>query len=56
MATGLRPPSWIFENLKISGNSPCGFEVGHQISKGSIKQFKRYPDLKIPKWRAILHF
>jgi hypothetical protein len=24
-------PNWILVNLNISGNSPCGSEVGHQI-------------------------
>jgi hypothetical protein len=23
--------NWIWVNLNILGNSPCGFEVGHQI-------------------------
>jgi hypothetical protein len=33
-------PNWIFVNLNISGNSPCGSEVGHQISKESVERFK----------------
>jgi hypothetical protein len=39
-----------FENVKIGGISPCGFEVGHQTSKGSVKRFKSYRDYKNPRW------
>jgi hypothetical protein len=58
MAEGLRPPSWtpswILVNLNILGNSYCGSEVGHQISKGSIERFKRYRALKNSKMAAGL--
>jgi hypothetical protein len=46
MAAGLRPPSWIFLNKKNAGNSPCGFKVAHQISKGSVERFKSYRNFK----------
>jgi hypothetical protein len=42
-------PNWIFVNLNISGNSPCGSEVGHQISKESVERFRSYRDLKKSK-------
>jgi hypothetical protein len=29
-----------------AGNIPCGSEVGHQISKGSVKRFKSYHSFK----------
>jgi hypothetical protein len=35
-------PNWILVNLNISGNSPCGSEAGHQISKESVERFKSY--------------
>jgi hypothetical protein len=50
MADGLRPPSWILENLNIAGNSPNWSEVGYQISKGLVERFKSYRDLKNPRW------
>jgi hypothetical protein len=48
MAAGLRPPTWIFENLKVSGNSFCGSKVDHQISKGSLKK-----GLKVARFSKI---
>jgi hypothetical protein len=39
-------PNWIFVILSISGNSPCGSEVGHQISKESVERFKSYRNFK----------
>jgi hypothetical protein len=36
------------EHNKI--NCPFGTELGHKISKGSVKRFKSYRDLKNPRW------
>jgi hypothetical protein len=43
----LRPPFWIFENLK---DSPWWSEVGHQISKRSVERLKSYRGFKNPRW------
>jgi hypothetical protein len=47
-------PKWILIDLNISDNSPCGSEVGHQISKESVEQFKSYRNLKKSKMAAGL--
>jgi hypothetical protein len=59
MAAGLWPPSWIFENLNIAGNSRCGCEVSHKNLKRSdklnkiqrkIKKSKMDAGLRPPSW------
>jgi hypothetical protein len=60
MAAGLLLPSWIFEILKVAGNSPCWSEVVHQISKYRSNGLKVITITKIQDGRrpaaAILDF
>jgi hypothetical protein len=51
MAAGLRPPSWVFENLKDAGYGSLVSEVVHQISERSVKRIKSYHNYKNPRWR-----
>jgi hypothetical protein len=49
---GRHPAAVILDiwNLKVSGNSFCGSEFDHQISKGSFKRFKSCLIFKNPRW------
>jgi hypothetical protein len=48
---GCHPAATILDyKMSSAGNIPCGSEVVHQISKGSVEWFKSYRDLKNPSW------